>query len=224
VILRFIRRAAKPAVVLASLVPLSMMVADALLDRLPAEPIKDVTHRTGVWGLTFLTITLAVTPLRRITRWNALAPYRRILGLVAFTYLTTHFLIYFVLDQFFAWSYILEDIAERPYITVGFTGFVLLIPLAVTSTAAAIRRLGKKWVTLHSLIYVTALAGIVHFTWSQKADVRRPTIYGIVLIGLLAIRLIPRRRRVRRTDAADAQVDAQTQQTRSGERLIGSRA
>lgn len=221
---RFIRRAAKPAVLLVSLVPLGLMIADALLDRLPAEPIKDVTHRTGVWGLTFLTITLAVTPLRRITRWNALAPYRRMLGLVAFTYLTTHFLIYLVLDQFFAWSYILEDIAERPYITLGFTGFVLLIPLAVTSTAAAIRRLGKKWVTLHSLIYVTALAGIVHFTWSQKADVRRPTIYGIVLVGLLAIRLIPRRRRVRRTDAADAQVDAQTHQAHSGERLVGSRA
>ncbi len=189
---RLVRRVAKPVVLLACLVPLGMIVADALLDRLPAEPIKDITHRTGFWGLTFITITLAVTPLRRITRWNWVAGYRRMLGLIGFSYICVHFLIYLVLDQFFAWSYILEDIAERPYITVGFTGFVLLIPLAVTSTAAAVRRLGKKWVTLHSLIYVTALAGVVHFMWSQKADVLRPTIYGLVLIGLLAMRLIMR--------------------------------
>jgi len=192
VIPRLVRRVAKPVVLLACLVPLGMIVADALLDRLPAEPIKDITHRTGFWGLTFITITLAVTPLRRITRWNWVAGYRRMLGLIGFSYICVHFLIYLVLDQFFAWSYILEDIAERPYITVGFTGFVLLIPLAVTSTAAAVRRLGKKWVTLHSLIYVTALAGVVHFMWSQKADVLRPTIYGLVLIGLLVMRLIMR--------------------------------
>ncbi|MGH7675844.1 MAG: sulfite oxidase heme-binding subunit YedZ [Gemmatimonadales bacterium] len=220
---RHIRRAAKPAVLLMCLVPLGLIVADALLGRLPAEPIKNITHRTGVWGLTFLTITLAVTPLRRITGWNALAGYRRMLGLVAFTYLTTHFLIYLVLDQFFAWPYIIEDIAERPYITVGFTGFVLLIPLALTSTAAAIRRLGKKWVRLHSLIYVTALAGVVHFMWSQKADVRRPTIYGLVLIGLLAMRLIPRRHRMRRTDAPVGQADAQAQQTHNREQVAGLR-
>jgi len=227
VIPRLVRRVAKPVVLLACLVPLGMIVADALLDRLPAEPIKDVTHRTGFWGLTFITITLAVTPLRRITRWNWVAGYRRMLGLIGFSYICVHFLIYLVLDQFFAWSYILEDIAERPYITVGFTGFVLLIPLAVTSTAAAVRRLGKKWVQLHSLIYVTALAGVVHFMWSQKADVRRPTIYGLVLIGLLAVRLIMRRRIVagsQRSVIREAPTrDAQTHQTHRREQVPGLR-
>jgi sulfoxide reductase heme-binding subunit YedZ len=185
-------RLAKPAVFLLCLVPVGVMVFDALTGRLAAEPIKDLTHRTGRWGITFITATLAVTPLRRVSGWNGLQSYRRMLGLFAFFYLSLHFLVYLVLDQFFDWHTIAKDITKRPYITVGFTGLLLMVPLAVTSTRGWIRRLGRRWTALHALIYVTALAGVVHFTWSQKADITLPTRYGVVLAILLASRLVPR--------------------------------
>jgi sulfoxide reductase heme-binding subunit YedZ len=175
------------------LLPLAVMVFDALTGRLAAEPIKDLTHRTGTWGITFITVTLAVTPLRRATGWNRLQSYRRTLGLFAFTYLALHFLVYLVLDQFFDWRTIVTDIGKRPYITVGFTGLMLLVPLAVTSTRGWVRRLGKRWVPLHALIYIVALAAIVHFTWSQKKDITRPTRYAVVLVVLLGARLVPKR-------------------------------
>ena len=194
-------RLAKPALFLLCLVPLGVMVFEALTGRLEAEPIKDLTHRTGTWGITFVTATLAVTPLRRITGWNRLQSYRRMLGLFAFFYLGLHFLVYLVLDQFFDWHTIVKDIAKRPYITVGFTGLMLLVPLAVTSTKGWVRRLGRRWVPLHALIYVTALAGIVHFTWSQKKDITRPTRYGVVLVVLLGARLVPRGALRRRASA-----------------------
>jgi sulfoxide reductase heme-binding subunit YedZ len=168
------------------------MLFDALTGRLAAEPIKDLTHRTGTWGITLITATLAVTPLRRATGWNRLQSYRRMLGLFAFTYLALHFLVYLVLDQFFDWHTIAKDIVKRPYITVGFTGLMLMVPLAVTSTRGWVRRLGKRWVSLHALLYVTALAGIVHFTWSQKKDITRPTRYAAVLVVLLGARLVPK--------------------------------
>jgi sulfoxide reductase heme-binding subunit YedZ len=123
------------------------------------------------------------------------------LGLFAFFYLGLHFLVYLVLDQFFDWHTIVKDIAKRPYITVGFTGLLLLVPLAVTSTKGWVRRLGRRWVPLHALIYVTALAGIVHFTWSQKKDITRPTRYGVVLVVLLGARLVPRGALRRRASA-----------------------
>jgi sulfoxide reductase heme-binding subunit YedZ len=176
-------------VFLLCLIPAALLVYDALSGHLAAEPIKDLTHRTGTWGITCLTATLAITPLRRFTGWNRLQSYRRMLGLFAFFYLCLHFSVYFVLDQFFDWHTIVKDIAKRPYITVGFTGFLLMVPLALTSTHGWVKRLGRRWVTLHALIYVTALAGIVHFTWSQKADVTRPRLYGAVLVVLLASRL-----------------------------------
>ncbi len=135
-------RLLKAAGILVCLVPLGLMVFAALTGRLEAEPIKDLEHRTGTWGITFLTATLAVTPLRRLTGWNRLQSYRRMLGLFAFFYLGLHFLVYLVLDQFFDWHTIVKDIAKRPYITVGFTGLVLLVPLAVTSTRGWVRRLG----------------------------------------------------------------------------------
>lgn len=182
----------KPLVFLLCLAPVGVMVFDALTGHLAAEPIKDLTHRTGTWGITFITATLAVTPLRRLTGWNRLQSYRRMLGLFAFFYLGLHFLVYLVLDQFFDWHTIAQDIAKRPYITVGFTGLMLLVPLAVTSTKGWVRRLGKRWVPLHALIYVTALAGVVHFTWSQKKDITRPTRYGVVLVVLLGTRLVPK--------------------------------
>ena len=191
---RLIKRAAKPALFVLCLVPLGKLVVDGLTGNLEAEVIKDITHRTGFWGITLITVTLAVTPLRRVTAWNGAGRYRRMLGLFGFFYIVLHFLIYLVLDQFFAWQEIVKDIAKRPYITVGFTGFVLMIPLAFTSTAKSVKRLGRKWVPLHSLIYVTALAGVVHFVWSQKADISVPTRYGMILIVLLALRLVPRSR------------------------------
>ena len=170
------------------------MVSDFLTGNLAAEPIKDLTHRTGTWGITAITATLAITPLRRLTGWNRLQSYRRMLGLFGFFYIALHFLVYLVLDQFFDWHTIAKDITKRPYITVGLTGLLLMVPLAVTSTGGWVRRLGRRWVALHALVYVTALAGIAHFTWSQKADFDTPTAYGLVLAVLLAARLVPKRR------------------------------
>lgn len=189
-------RATKPVVFALALIPAALLLYDALTGHLAAEWVKDIEHRTGWWTLAFLMITLAVTPLRRLTRWNLVIRYRRMLGLFAFFYATLHFLSYFVLDQFFAWSYIVEDVVKRPYITVGFTSFLLLIPLAVTSTRGWIRRLGgRRWNLLHQLIYVAAAGGVFHFLWLVKADEREPVTFGIVLVGLLLLRLPGRRGR-----------------------------
>ena len=193
------RRLLKPLVFVLCLVPMTLVWTDLLLGHIRGDYIKEITHRTGYWGLIFITATLAVTPLRRLTGWNKLQSYRRMLGLFAFFYICVHFLVIYVIldkqvpwDPAIAWHEIVKDIVKRPYITVGFTGFVLMIPLALTSTKASIRRLGKRWVTLHSLIYLTALAGVVHFMWSLKADRLRPTVIGIVIVVLLALRLVPR--------------------------------
>ncbi len=185
-------RLVKAAVFLLCLAPLGVALVDTFTGRLAAEPIKDLTHRSGVWGITFITATLAVTPLRRLTGWNGIQSYRRMLGLFAFFYLALHFLVYLVLDQFFDWRTIATDIGKRPYITIGFTGLLLMVPLAVTSTKGWIRRLGRRWTALHALLYVTALAGVIHFTWSQKADLTRPTRYAVVLAALLGARFLPR--------------------------------
>jgi sulfoxide reductase heme-binding subunit YedZ len=170
------------------------MISDALTGNLSSDPIKTLTHRTGLWGLTCLTAMLAITPLHRLTGWARLQSYRRMLGLFGFFYVALHFLVYLVLDQFFDWHAIAEDITRRPFITVGFTGLLLMVPLVVTSTRGWVKRLGRRWVALHSLAYVAALAGVVHFTWSQKADIHTPTMYGLVLAVLLAARLAPKRR------------------------------
>lgn len=180
----------KPAVFLASMAPAALLVWDTIAGNLSANPIEDVTHRTGRWGLTFLLITLAVTPLRRLTRLSQLGLLRRMLGLFAFFYLSLHFAIYFGLDQFFSLEDIVEDVAKRPYITVGFSSFLLLLPLALTSTKKMIKRLGgKRWTRLHRLVYVAAAGGVLHFLWQVKADTRDPVIYGVVLVVLLALRL-----------------------------------
>jgi sulfoxide reductase heme-binding subunit YedZ len=178
----------------ASLVPLAVLVADAFGGRLGPEPIRAAELRTGIWGLTFLVATLAVTPVRRATEWNVVGGYRRMLGLFAFAYIALHFLTWFGIDQFFAIEYIAADIAKRPYITVGFASFLLMIPLAITSRASMVRRLGRRWKTLHSLVYVAALGGIVHFAWEVKADMAVPTRYALVLVLLLLLRFVPRRR------------------------------
>jgi methionine sulfoxide reductase heme-binding subunit len=141
----------------------------------------------------FLLATLAVTPLRRLTGWHELIKYRRMLGLFAFSYASAHFSTYLVLDHFFDWHAIGKDILKRPYVTAGFTGFVIMIPLALTSTAGMIRRLGKRWQQLHRLVYLAAIAGVIHFYWLVKADIRRPAQYGAVLLLLLAYRFATKR-------------------------------
>lgn len=192
--------AAKTAVWLAALVPAALLALDAGRGRLGANPIEEVMDRTGWWGLLLLTATLAVTPLRRLTRWHKVIRFRRLLGLFAFFYLTSHLLSYLVLDQFFAFSYILEDIAERPFITVGFTAWLILLALAVTSTTGWIRRLGRRWALLHRLVYVAAGLGTLHFLWKVKADTREPLVFMGVLTVLLALRLRRRSRRFGKTE------------------------
>jgi sulfoxide reductase heme-binding subunit YedZ len=179
-------------------VPLAMIVRDAFTDRLGANPIEQITHRTGDWTIRLLLASLAVTPLRRLTGWNGLIRYRRTIGLLAFTYVCLHFLTYLVLDQGFplqgfAIAYVVEDIAKRPYITVGFTAFLLLIPIAWTSTKGWVRRLGRRWTTLHQLVYVAAALGVLHYLWLIKGDRPTAVYYGLVLVGLLVLRVWRRR-------------------------------
>jgi sulfoxide reductase heme-binding subunit YedZ len=179
----------KAVVWVLALIPLGLMGWDALTGQLQAEPVKDITHRTGWWALTLLFVTLAVSPVRYLTGWKQIVRLRRPLGLFAFFYATLHVLTYFGLDQFFAFDYILEDIVDRPYITVGFTAWLLLIPLTVTSTKGWIRKLGNRWQKLHRLVYVAAGLGVLHFLWLVKADTREPLQFGFLLAILLALRL-----------------------------------
>jgi methionine sulfoxide reductase heme-binding subunit len=180
----------KLAVFLACLFPFGQLLYYGFTDALTANPIEFITRFTGSWALILLLASLSVTPLRKILGWNDLTKYRRMLGLFAFFYAVLHFSTYMVLDHFFDFPAIVKDIIKRPYVTAGFTGFVLMIPLAITSTAAMIRRLGKRWQQLHRLVYIAAIAAVVHFYWLVKADIRRPVQYGAVLLLLLGIRLV----------------------------------
>jgi sulfoxide reductase heme-binding subunit YedZ len=182
-------------IVILGLLPLAVVLWRLPHDQLGPNPIEAIEHQTGDWTIRLLLATLAVTPLRRVTGWNGLIRYRRTIGLLAFTWVTLHFLTYLVIDQGFpiqgfAISYVAEDIAKRPYITVGFTAFLLLIPLAWTSTKGWIRRLGRRWTRLHQLIYVAAALGVLHYLWLIRGD--RPTAiyYGLVLVGLLIPRVV----------------------------------
>ena len=181
-------RWSKPLLFLLCLLPFCVLIYNGFTNNLTANPIKEITHFTGEWALRFLLITLSITPLRRITRQNALLRFRRTLGLFAFFYASLHFCTYLVLDQFFDWNEIVLDVAKRPYITVGFSAFVLLIPLAVTSTNKMVQRLGHNWRRLHSLIYPIAVLVIFHYLWLVKADILPPIIYGLILCLLLALR------------------------------------
>ena len=157
-----------------------------------------ITHFTGDWTLRFLLITLTITPLRRLLNQPQLMRFRRMLGLFAFFYGTLHFTTWFWLDKWFDWHEMLKDVAKRPFITVGFTGFALMVPLAVTSTAGWVRRLGyERWQRLHRLIYFSAIAGVVHYYWLVKSDVRLPLMYGAILAVLFAYRLAKRKRPAR---------------------------
>ena len=161
---------------------------------LGANPIEELLHRCGEWGLKFLLITLAITPLRRITGWSWLVRYRRLLGLFAFFYVMLHFVVYIWLDRQLDLGSIVEDIVKRPYITIGMVAIVMLIPLAVTSTRGMMRRLGRRWQKLHRLVYVIAILGVWHFWWQVKADFLEPSIYAGILALLLGVRLWYRKR------------------------------
>jgi len=183
------------------LVPLARLAWLASKGSLGANPIEYITHSTGWWTLSFLMITLSVTPLRRLTGMNWLLRLRRMVGLFAFFYATLHFSIYLWLDQFFDWTSIGKDIVKRPFITIGFAAFVLLIPLAATSTNAMVRRLGAaRWQALHRLIYPIAVLGVAHFWWLVKKDVTEPVLFACVLTLLLGARLAWRVRRSRSAD------------------------
>lgn len=180
---------AKVFIVSACLFHITYLTFGVFYDYLGANPIEALTHTTGEWGLYCLLATLAITPLRRIFRWNVLARFRRMLGLVSFFYVTLHLAIFMVFDHVFDWVSIIEDILERPYITVGVAAFLILLPLAVTSFNAFQRKMGKYWVRLHQCVYLAAILGVVHYWWLVKADIFWPFIYGMILTVLLACRV-----------------------------------
>jgi len=187
----------KIGVFLLALIPLIKLTIGGYLNDLGANPIEKITHQTGYWTLIFLLITLTITPLRKLTGWSWLVRLRRMLGLFAFFYASLHFLTYLVLDQFFDWDNIVKDVIKRPYITIGFSCFVLLIPLAITSNNYLTKLLGgKRWRLLHRLIYPIAVGGVVHFWWLVKKDITEPLTFAILLIALLVIRLIYWQRRL----------------------------
>jgi sulfoxide reductase heme-binding subunit YedZ len=180
----------KPAIFAVCLIPLGQLAYRAYDGDLGANPIDTVTRFTGSWALIFLLTSLAITPLRRISGWNELIKFRRMLGLYAFFYALLHFSTFVGLDHFFDLNRIGKDIIKRPYVTAGFTAFLMMIPLALTSTAGMIRRLGKRWQQLHRLVYLAAIAAVIHFYWLVKSDITRPAQYGAVLAALLGYRIV----------------------------------
>ena len=201
----------KPVVFVAALGPVAWLLWAGLTDHLSANPLSDITNETGIWTLRFLCITLAITPLRRLTGWNAAIKFRRMAGLFAFFYGSLHFLTYVIVDRFAGLDFpdgiaswttvrnlaqsIAADIYKRPFITIGFAALTLMVPLAATSTAGMIRRLGRKWQTLHRLVYVSATLGVIHYWWLVKADVRSPLTYAGVVAVLLGFRVWRRKKK-----------------------------
>ncbi len=185
------QRWTKVLVFLAALLPLCWAGWRAYNQNLTANPIEYITHFTGDWTLRFLVLTLAVTPLRKLLGLPDLIRFRRMIGLFAFFYGTLHFATYIWLDKFFDLSEMFKDVVKRPYITAGFAAFVLMIPLAVTSTAGWIRRIGgKRWQMLHRLVYISGIAGVIHYYWLVKSDIRLPAMYGVIVGILLAYRAV----------------------------------
>lgn len=170
------------------LIPFGMLVAGIVTDNLGANPIEFITHETGTFALAFLVVTLSISPIRRLTGWHEVIRVRRMLGLFAFFYACLHFLTWFVFDHTLDVGGMIEDVAKRPYITVGMTAFLMMLPLALTSTTAMIRRLGKRWQMLHRLTYAAAVAGVVHFWWLVKADITEPRRWALALTVLLGLR------------------------------------
>jgi len=190
----------KPLVFVVCLLPAVFVVTDAfeITGRLGANPVEEILDRFGNWALRFIMITLAVTPLRRISGWNQLLQFRRMLGLFTFFYALMHFLTWLILDQGIRLSAIAEDLVERPFITIGFTALVLLTALAATSTNGMRRRLGRRWQRLHNAVYLIGALGVWHFWWQVKQDIAEPLVYATILATLLGIRLWWRLRRPRK--------------------------
>lgn len=216
---RAIRWIAKPLVFLLCLVPAAWLIAG--FEGLPAaslgaNPIEKIQDTLGIWGLRLLLATLAVTPLRELAGMPRLIAFRRMLGLFAFFYISMHFLWYLLVDQGLDWRLWVEDIAKRPFITVGFAALLMLVPLAVTSTKRAMRRMGRRWQRLHRLIYPAAILGCTHFYWQVKADIREPLAYILVLAALLGWRLYRSRQRAGR---GRAEQDSRQDQEPAGARL-----
>ena len=184
-------RLIKPTIFILCLLPLVLLFRNFYLDELGANPFEVLTRSTGEWTLRFLLLTLAMTPLRRLTGAAWPLRLRRMLGLFVFFHVCVHLLTYLWLDHFFDWEEIIVDIVKRPYITFGMLAFTLLLPLAFTSTKKMMKRLGQRWKSLHKLIYVIAILGVLHFLLLVKADLREPIIYAFVLVALFAVRLKP---------------------------------
>ena len=198
---------AKPLLHGLCLLPLAALLWAAFNGGLGANPVEKLTHQTGDWTLRLLLLTLALSPLRQWTGVAAVIRFRRMLGLYTFFYLCCHFLIWVVADHSLAIAGMLEDIVERPYITLGFSGFVLMIPLALTSNRTSLLRLGKRWKTLHQLVYPILLLGVLHFIWLTRADYLEPGIYAIIAVILLLHRVLPVRRAVSRASPAGRRPD-----------------
>jgi sulfoxide reductase heme-binding subunit YedZ len=187
---QLIRRILKPLVFAAALGPFGWLVYNAFWGDLGVNPVETITNHSGIWTLRFIAITLALTPIRWLTGFNPIVLFRRMSGLFAFFYGTLHFMTYFILDHSLQFAGVWDDVVKRPYITAGFTAFVLMIPLALTSTQGWIRRLGgKRWNLLHRLIYITALAAVLHYFWKVKLDTTYPIYYGILMGVLLGMRV-----------------------------------
>jgi sulfoxide reductase heme-binding subunit YedZ len=182
------RVVAKAGVWIAALTPALWLAWDFRRGHLSVNPIEDILDRLGWWGLVFIILTLAITPIRKLTGWHSIVRFRRLVGLFAFFYVSLHLSAYVALDQWFAFATILEDIARRPFITVGFGAWLILLALAVTSTRGWIRRLGKNWRRLHRLVYLAAGLGAIHFYWNVKADTREPWLFIAILAALLLFR------------------------------------
>jgi sulfoxide reductase heme-binding subunit YedZ len=203
-----VRRIVKPIVFLACLAPFALLAYRIAYGDLGANPIETITNDTGIWTLRLIVATIAITPIRWLTKWNPIITFRRMIGLFAFFYGTVHFMIYFVLDRSLMFDGLWEDVVKRPYITMGFSGFVLMIPLAVTSTKGWIRRLGgPRWNLLHMAVYVTAVCAVIHYWWKVKLDVTNPMFYAAivaVLLGARVLRWIARRQTATATRTAPA--------------------
>jgi len=204
----------KGVVWLLGLAPAVWLVWRGFTDRLGANAIEEVLHRLGDTSLILLLVTLSVTPVRRLTGWNDLAPLRRPIGLFAFFYLTIHFLWYAVIDEGLALEFIIEDVIERPYILAGFTAWLLLIPLAITSTKGWIRRLKKNWQRLHRLVYVATGLGLLHFYWQVKADTYWPIVAITVMVVLMLLRI--RRKKPRKARDRTVSVERPRQESPAG--------
>ncbi|KAA3612501.1 MAG: sulfoxide reductase heme-binding subunit YedZ [Calditrichaeota bacterium] len=185
----------KPVLVFFCLLPILYLIYAAFTDNLGANPIEELLRQTGFWTLIFLVATLSISPIRKFSGWNKIIQFRRMIGLFTFFYAFLHFGVYLGLDRFFEWPEIVEDISKRPFITIGFSAFILLIPLAITSTKGWIRRLGKKWKKLHYLVYLVAVLGVVHFWWLVKKDITEPMIFAIIFTALFGIRTIKSQKR-----------------------------